>query len=303
MNKTLWLPALLALTALPLAAQQRRDRDEEYVSGLDTTIAFDRRGTVALTIGSGEIVVSAWDRPQVRVHARSERGIIRFDATAARLTLDLSRRSGGDTRFEVTVPQGVSVNARSTNGDVTITGTKGPVEVSTQNGDIRVQDVLNVDVNAFSGDLDVRGVNGNVEVNALSGDIVLSDVRGEVEAVAVSGDIELRGIIAKFVRAKSTSGDIDFDGAVEPAGRYELGSHSGTVTLVIPRATGALLTVSTYTGSIDSDFPITLRPGEHGIGHPRSFTFEVGKGDARISAESFSGDINVRVKGAPTTDR
>lgn len=301
MRKTSWLPALLVLTALPLGAQQRRERDrEEYESSIDTTIAFDRRGTVAIAIGSGEVVVTSWDRPQVRVHARSERGQVRLDATVTRLTLDLTRRTSGDTRFEVTVPQGAIVNARSTNGDVSITGTKGPVEVSTQNGDVRVQDATTVDARAFSGDVDIRGVEGNVEVNALSGDLLLTDVKGEVEAVAVSGDIEMRGIEARFVRAKSTSGDIDFDGAVNAAGRYELSSHSGTVTLLVPRTTSALLTLSTYTGSIDSDFPITLKPGEHGIGHSRRFTFEIGKGEARVSAESFSGDINVRVKGGRT---
>jgi len=308
MTRTTWLPVLLVATALPAAAQSRdrdRDRDrEEYESRIDTTFAFDRRGTVALSLGSGEIVVTAWDRPQVRVQARSERGVIRVDATTTRLSLDLSHNRGGDSRFEVTVPLGARVSARSTNGDVSITGTRGGVEATTQNGDLHIQDVADmVDLRSFSGDIDVRGVTGNVDVNALSGDIVLVDVKGDVEATAVSGDVELRDVTARFVRAKSTSGDIDFDGAVDPAGRYELGSHSGSVTLSIPRTTGALLTVSTYTGSIESDFPITLKPGEHSIGQARRFTFDIGKGDARISAESFSGDITVRIRGSRTTDR
>jgi hypothetical protein len=59
-----------------------------------------------------------------------------------------------------------------------------------------------------------------------------------------------------------------------------------------------LFTVATYSGSIESDFPITLKPGEHGIG-TRRFTFEIGKGDARISAESFSGDVTIRTTTRP----
>ncbi len=302
MTRTFWVPALLVAAALPATAQQR-SRIDEYESRVDTTLAFDRAGTVTLAIGSGEIIVTSWDRPQVRVRARSERGEIRLDATSARLSLELFRNRSGDTRFEVTVPQGVTVGARSTNGDISITGTKGAVEVSTQNGDLQLQDVGSVEVRAFSGDVDLRGANGDVEVNALSGDIVLADVKGDVEATAVSGDVELRGITARYVRAKSTSGDIEFDGTVDPAGRYEFGSHSGTVTLVIPKTTSAQLTLSTYTGSIESDFPITLKPGEHGIGVARRFTFEIGKGESRVSAESFSGDINVRIKGGRTTDQ
>ncbi len=124
-----------------------------------------------------------------------------------------------------------------------------------------------------------------------------------MDATSVSGDIDLRNVTARYVRAKSTSGDISYDGAVDTTGRYEFASHSGSVYLTIPQATGALLTVATYSGAIDSDFPITLKPGEHGIGSTKRFTFEIGKGDARIGAESFSGDVTIRSKTARTPDR
>lgn len=311
MSRTLLYPALLLAMAAPLAlvplsagqAQQTR-RDEPFEGRVDTTLAFDRRGTVALTLGGGEIIVTAWDRQQVRVRARSERSAIRMDATSGRLSLDVVRNRGGETTFEVTVPMGVHVNARATGGDINITGTKGIVEAVTQNGDILVDDAAErIELRSFSGDITGRNLVGSVEVNSLNGDIDLSTVRGDVDATGVSSDIDLRNVTARYVRAKSTSGDISFDGAVDNTGRYELGSHSGSVHLTVPQNTGALLTVSTYNGSIESDFPITLKPGEHGIGQTRRYTFEIGKGDARISAESFSGDITIRSKTRPTTDR
>jgi DUF4097 and DUF4098 domain-containing protein YvlB len=302
MSRTLLYPVILALVAAPLSAQSRRD--SEYESRIDTTIAFDRRGTVSLTLTSGEIIVSAWDRPQVRVRARSERSAIRMDATSTRLSLDLARSRGGETTFEVTVPAGVHVGARATSGDIRIAGTKGIVEAASQSGDILVDDAgERIELRSFSGDITGRNLAGNVEANSLNGDIDLSNVRGDIDATGVSSDIELRGVAARYVRAKSTSGDITFDGALESAGRYELGSHSGDVYVIVPQNTGALFTVSTYNGGIESDFPITLKPGEHGIGHARRYTFEIGKGDARISAESFSGDITVRARGRQTPDR
>lgn len=304
MHRSFFVIVLLIVTALPAAAQNRRDRDEDYQSRIDTTLAFDRRGTVTLSLGGGEIIVTGWNRDQIRVRARSERSALRLDATASRLSLDLSRPRGGDTRFEVTVPVGVRVSARATNGDISITGTRGGVEANTQNGDLTVEDVGDrVDLGSLSGDIVARGIMGNVDVRAVSGDLSISDVRGDVEATSVSGDIDLRNVTARYLRAKSTSGDISFDGSIDATGRYELGSHSGGVYLTLPQTTGALLTVSTYTGSIDSDFPITLRPGEHGIGTSKRFTFEIGKGDARISAESFSGDITIRSKGRRPSER
>jgi len=302
MSRTLLFTALLVASALPASAQQsRRDRDEDYQTSIDTTFAFDKRGTVSLTVGSGEIIVRAWNRDQVQVRARSERSVVRMDATPTRLSLDLSRPRGGDTRFEVTVPVGVRVSARATNGDISITGTKGGVEAKTQSGDLNVEDVGDmVDLGSLSGDITAKGLTGNIDISAVSGDITVADVKGDIEVTSVSADIDLRNVVARYVRAKSTSGDVTFDGAIDSTGRYELGSHSGSVYIVIPQTTGALLTVSTYTGSIESDFPITLKPGEHGIGTSKRFTFEIGKGDARISAESFSGDITIRTKSRPT---
>jgi len=57
--------------------------------------------------------------------------------------------------------------------------------------------------------------------------------------------------------------------------------------------------VSTFNGGIESDFPITLKAGEHGIGAAQSkrLNFTVGRGTARIIAEGdgvvvlFSGDV------------
>lgn len=305
MPRTLLLTALLMAAAMPAAAQGRRDRDEnqDYQNRIDTTFAFDRRGTVTLALGSGEIIVTAWNREQIRVRARSERSLVRMDATPTRVSLDLSRPRGGDTRFEVTVPVGVRVSARATTGDVSITGTKGGVEAKTQSGDLVVEDVAEmIDLGSFSGDITARGLTGSIDVSTVNGDLTLTDLKGDVEATSVSGDIELRNVVARYVRARSTSGDITYDGAIDNTGRYEIGSHSGSVYITIPQNTGALLTVSTYNGSIESDFPITLKPGEHGMGTKR-FTFEIGKGDARISAESFSGDITIRSQGRRVPDR
>jgi len=304
MYRTVLLTTLLLAAALPAAAQNRRD--DQYESRIDSTFAFDRRGTVVLSVAGGEIVVTAWNRDQIRVRARSERSVIRMDATSARLSLDLSRARGGDSRFEVTVPIGVRVSARATSGDVSITGTKGGVEGRTQSGDLTVEDVAEtIDLNTYSGDIVARTLSGNVEITTLSGEVSVSDVKGDLDVTSVSGDIDLRNVVARYVRAKTTSGDVSYDGAIDSTGRYELGSHSGSVYLTVPQNTGALLTISTYSGSIESDFLITLKPGDHGMGQSKRLTFEIGKGDARISAESFSGDITIRSKGrrGGTTDR
>jgi DUF4097 and DUF4098 domain-containing protein YvlB len=291
---------LLAATAPAAHGQRERDR-EEYASRVDTTIAFARTGTVELQLTGGEIIVSAWSRDQVRVRATSERSAIRFDASSAHLSLGLrsgSRRSG-DTRFELTVPIGVRVRASSTSGDIRIAGSKADVEARTQRGDIVVEDVGTSEITALSGDVDASGINGELHVNVLSGDVRIRQVTGDVDVKTVSGEIDLRDARSRYVRIGTTNGDITFDGTIDPTGRYELQTHSGDVDLTLPANVGAQLTMSTYSGGIESDFPLTLPPGPHGdaSGHGKRFTFTLGRGGARITAESFSGDINIRSRG------
>jgi DUF4097 and DUF4098 domain-containing protein YvlB len=213
--------------------------------------------------------------------------------------------NGGDG-VELSVPQGVRVIAQSRSGDVTIRGTHGEVEVHATNGDIHVDDVVGrLDVGSLSGDITISNVAGDGQIATTGGDVELSNVRGGIDVGTVSGDIRLHGVTSKDVRGKTTSGDVTFDGLIDPAGRYEFSTHSGDVGLHIQRDASAQLTVSTWNGGIDSDFPITLRPGGHSIGSESSkrFTFEIGRGEARVSAETFSGDITISANGHGATAR
>lgn len=290
--------ALLGLCVIVLAVPsvlRAQDDDDDYRSKVDTTLALDPNGSVTLNLREGDIIVRAWDRPQIQIHAYAEHGTIHMDASPTRVSLDIDRNRGGDSQFEVTVPKGVRVFAQSASGDITIHGTHGPVEAQSQSGDIELDDAAGtVDLSSVSGELRATRLAGNVTARAISGDVNLDGVQGDVEATSVSGDVEVREATSKYVRAKSTSGDVSYAGSVDNDGRYELGSHSGEVEIDIPDGASATFTVATYNGTIDSDFPITLQPGEHGLGSSKRFTFSVGHGDARVSAESFSGDITIR---------
>jgi DUF4097 and DUF4098 domain-containing protein YvlB len=294
----------LSLAAARSASAQRSHFRSDDRSTLDTTVALDKNGTVSLTATEGNIVVTGGSANQVHVHATSDDNNLRFDASGSQVTLGI--RGGSDSRYEVSVPYGAHVIAHTRSGDITIRGTRGPVEVRAQSGDIRLADVVSrLDANTFSGDISAESVTGDVEINSLSGDVKLDDLKGDADIQSVSGDIALHGVTAKLVRAKTTSGDVTYDGTIDPTGRYELTSNSGDIGLHVPREASAQVTVSTWNGSIDSQFPITLTPGEHSIGVATSkrFTFQVGGGAARITAETFSGDITISQNGRGASDR
>ena len=301
--------ALIAV-ALPRVADAQRERarfGSDYRSRIDTTFAFDKSGSINVSAGSGDIAITGWSRDQIHVRAVSENSNIRLDASSSRMTLELAGGSrGSDTRFEVSVPYGVHVVVRAMSGDISVRGTRGEVEAHAQSGDVEVEDVTSrLDVNTLSGSIDARNVSGDVEIGTTSGDVKIVELRGNVEIGTVSGEIELRGVTSKLVRAKTTSGDVTFDGLIDPAGRYDLATHSGDVRLHMQKDASAQLTVETWNGGVNSDFPMTLKPGEHGIGstNAKRLTFAIGGGAARISAETFSGDITISSNGRGAPER
>lgn len=288
-------------------ARERAERDRERLSdreerdragALDTVVVFDAKGTVSVSCPGGAVIVTGADKNEIRVRARTENGAIRFTSNGARATLEpASGRGCSDGHFEMTVPVGTKVVATSWSGSVSVRGVHGDVEAHVQSGDVQVRDAgARLDIDALSGDVTVAGVKGETRINTVSGSVNLSGARGDLEIESVSGDIELMDVITKQVRTHTTSGDVSFSGQVIDAGRYEFNTHSGEIVLSLPGDIGAQLSVATFNGGIDSDFPITLTPGVHGIGtsQAKRLNFTVGRGNARISAETFSGDITLK---------
>jgi DUF4097 and DUF4098 domain-containing protein YvlB len=116
-----------------------------------------------------------------------------------------------------------------------------------------------VEVSSISGDVTARKLRGNVDATSVSGDVDLDDVEGDVRAETTSGDIVLAGVVSRDVEASTTSGEVTFAGDLSNDGRYEFHSHSGTIALTIPASTNARFSVETFSGELDSAFPITLQ--------------------------------------------
>lgn len=291
--------------------KERADRDRRRRSSstidqpsLDTTVAFSNDGTIDLTNISGDIIVTGWDKGEVRIRARSERGDLDFSYSRSRITIDERSERGRwgrgrrntddeDTRYELSVPRGVRIIAHSTSGDIKLRGTGGEVEANTLSGDITVENATKrVEIGTVSGDVNASGLKGDIEANSVSGGVTLEDIEGDVKIESTSGDLSITNARSREIDASTTSGEIVFSGTLAADGRYEFHSHSGNVELHVPSSSNAHFAVETYSGEMGSDFPITLQPGQRSRG--RKFEFNVGNGGARVIAETFSGNVDIR---------
>lgn len=274
--------------------RERAQERQQAPSRVDTTFAFNRNGVVDLTQTSGDIIVTASDRGEARVRAYAERGRVRWDVSSSRISVDVEPVRGrvGDARIEVSVPVGVRVVARSRSGDVSVRGTRGAVDARSHSGDVIVTDATErVVLESVSGDVRASQLAGEVRAESVSGTIEAREVTGNIHAETTSGDVSLTGVTSSSVYVETVAGEIEYEGNIDASGRYEFRAHSGDVRLEIPENSSAQFSVQTYSGALDTAFPLTLMPGQRTTGRPRRFEFTLGSGDARVTAESFSGDI------------
>jgi hypothetical protein len=298
------LQAAAAAIAAPARAQDDSDdrSDVRATSKLDTTVTISKDGTVDLHLVSGEMIVNAGSGNQVRIHAWSERGVLQFSSSPSRVSLEVraGRGRSGETRYEVTVPVGVRLELKSVSGQITAHGVKGELEVGAVSGDIDVSDGTgHSEIESVSGDITAARLSGETRVNAVSGDLSLRDITGTLEVETVSGEMTLEHGSLSSLRSETVSGDLTYDGTLDAQGRYEFHSQSGDIRLRIPATSGGTVRVETFSGDIDSDFQLTMQPGASEGRRPRRQEFTFGNGSARITAETFSGDINIEKTGTP----
>jgi DUF4097 and DUF4098 domain-containing protein YvlB len=192
-------------------------------------------------------------------------------------SLKVSRRSGDVTAREV---RG-DLTARSFNGDVVVENVGGLVDVAATNGDLRIHDAGgDVRANSATGDVEVRCAKGRAEVSSASGSITLIGVGGDVDASTASGDVIFRG-------------------PIRVAGNYRLKSLSGAVSMTIqPDVAGFTATLTTYSGEIDTAFPLKVESPMQGGPINRRITGMYGNGQAKLALDSFSGTVKI-AKGTP----
>jgi len=193
---------------------------------------------------------------------------------AIRIANNRSREIGADTKSGTVdvIADADRVEANSVSGSVTVGGT--------------VRD--RVEAHSVSGVVRVTAAAGEVEAGSVSGSVEVASMRGRAEVNSVSGDVRVtgRGLSGSF---QTVSGEITIIGDLARGSDLELTTHSGTITLQMPAGASAAVDFTTFSGDIESDYPgaRVTRPSR------REARVIIGGGDARVTAQTFSGDVRL----------
>lgn len=263
---------------------------------IDTTLALGQNGTLRVSVYAGRVNVTGASGNNVHVKGTVERGELELRARAGSVTLSMDEnpsRSRAD--LDIAVPLGTNVILEGFSTGFSVRGVKGETKIESLSGGVQVSDAVGlVQIEVVSGSIDISKVEGDVRAEGVSGAVTVTGVNGTVEAESVSGRVSITDAKSRSVRAETVSGSITYAGTIEPAGNYVLKTHSGRLTLGIPADAGATMSLQTFSGNVDSDFPVTLETQVTRPSHESRLEFRIGNGRSRVVLETFSGDIRIQ---------
>lgn len=254
-------------------------------------ISISNTKGAAASSNSGEILISNAVGP---VTASANSGDIHIQQTGP----VEARSQSGDISIQKAAG---NVILLTISGDMTTLDIQGDLTVKTSSGDLKAEKVSGrINANLVSSDAELRRVGQDIQVATVSGDVRLECAEGRAELSSTSGEISLSNVRGD-VDARSASGNIQYSGAIRAEGRYRLKSNSGSIEMKIPEnSPGFTATLNSYSGSAETDFPLTLEPGLQRGSISNRLTGKFGDGRAQITLDSFSEGVKLSKGSAGT---
>jgi len=129
-------------------------------------------------------------------------------------------------------------------------------------------------------------------IHSISGDVNGTGVTGHLNASTVSGTVHVTDVVGS-VSAKSVSGDVDVEiSRLEGTDDMTFSTVSGSVTAKLPATLDASVELSSFSGSIDTSFPIEIKEDRFTSGHRASG--QIGAGTRRLRMSTMSGNLSLR---------
>jgi len=291
-------------------------RGPEQSDTFSRRVRVGREGRVSISNVSGAITVTAASGDEMSIDAvkrtrgdRSELGRVSIVVEEHPGRVDIrteygrdwtSRNNSVSVDYTVVVPTGASLELNSVSGRIRVDGVAGGIRFGTVSGNITSSNTPRIEyLRTVSGEVELANISqdGMLSLSSVSGNINLNGVKTRaLDVNTVSGEIRLRDAAVERLTAKGLSGNFEYSGALLRNGRYEVNSHSGGVRFTIADNPGFELNAGSFSGSVRSEFQMTVGGDGRDI-RPRrgprneSVRATFGDGSASLSLRTFSGDI------------
>lgn len=178
--------------------------------------------------------------------------------------------------LDIRVPREAHLDATTVSGDLSVTGTRGQLEMRSVSGEVAIDDVQ-----------------GPLRLRAVSGDVRATAYAGQAEANSVSGDIHFERSRLRTPDIVTVSGDVEIEGSIgagpDPGVEGRIKSVSGDVTLALTDA-AVDIDFKTLSGDVEADVAGAKVEKEG----RREWHIQVGGGGLRLRVKTVSGDLSLR---------
>jgi DUF4097 and DUF4098 domain-containing protein YvlB len=281
---------LILVAALPTAAQEK----------IEKRLPASNNGSVEISNVSGSVQVTGWDKAEIAVTGTLGRNVERLDFNVEgrrakiEVVLPENAHSTGDTDLRISLPRGSRIEVTTVSADVDVDEVEGELELQTVSGMVTVGgQPAGTSLQTVSGDIKVTGGATRTQAETVSGTIDVQGGRGSIKVQTVSGDATVRADQVDHFEFDSVSGKLIGEVAPTADGTFDLNSQSGDIELRLPAGTNADVSVTTFSGRIDSDFGgEPQKTHRHGPGKELEFT--MGSGGAHLEIDCFSGHVSLR---------
>jgi DUF4097 and DUF4098 domain-containing protein YvlB len=195
--------------------------------------------------------------------------------------------------YEITVPADTAVRAHTGSGDQIIEGVHGNADLQSGSGDMKLARLTGeIRLQTGSGNVRAHEIAGPVRGGAGSGDIEVEETgAGDIDLHTGSGNITVRGIQGAF-HAEAGSGDITAEGT--QTGPWEIRTGSGNVHVRLPANAAFDANLSTSSGTLDVDAPITMTVQGRVQETHKQISGKVRGGGPMLTLRTGSGDIHIQ---------
>lgn len=297
-----FFPVALLVT---LCASSTAFAAQQEVDVTSAAVVADVR--IEINILAGSVRVTGWDEDQIRVRGtlapEAEGLLFEVDRDDVEIGVDMPRRRRrdpqaeiGESHLEINVPRTASLEVEALASSITVEGVEGDVRLENTAGSITYAGAARrIEADSASGDIEVDSSTegASIEVEGVAGAILVQFRDADVRVGTLTGNVRVIGGVVHEGDFESVSGILYFEGELAPQGSVSFENFNGDIELLVPEDSSAAFDITTYSGSIETEFGYEGRSVDAYTPEQQA-EFTLGGGGASVDIETFAGAVSVR---------
>jgi hypothetical protein len=181
-----------------------------------------------------------------------------------------------ETRVTVESPAQLTLEAKTSDGNVSLSGLQGDLGLTTGDGNVTLD-----------------RVSGNLRIKSGDGQVKITNADGAIDARTSDGNLSVDGLFhALALHTSDGSLDLNLREGTKLAGASTIQSSDGSVTVRLSRNFAADLNVHTSDGRVDCVFPVTMDHYQSG-GEGHELHGKLNGGGAPLTIHTSDGNVKI----------